>query len=94
MKIQKNIFAFQFQLKKHNNDSGETITYKIKFIDSCRFMLSKLSNLFDKLSEINNKNCKTCMERKNIKSECDFIGLKNNRLNYRSKNAMELQISQ
>ena len=25
------------------------------------------------------------MERKNIKSECDFIGLKNNRLNYRCK---------
>ena len=72
MKIQKNIFAFQFQLKKHNNDSGETITYKIKFIDSCRFMLSKLSNLVDNLSEINNKNCKTCMERKNIKSKREF----------------------
>ena len=25
------------------------------------------------------------MDRKNIKSECDFIGLKNNRLNYRCK---------
>ena len=25
------------------------------------------------------------MERKNIKSECDFVGLKNNRLNYRCK---------
>ena len=25
------------------------------------------------------------MERKNIKSECEFIGLKNNRLNYRCK---------
>ena len=25
------------------------------------------------------------MERKRIKSECDFIGLKNNRLNYRCK---------
>ena len=25
------------------------------------------------------------MERKNIKSECDFIGFKNNRLNYRCK---------
>ena len=56
MKIQKNILAFQFQLKKkHDNDSGETITYKIKFIDSCRFMPSKLSNLVDNLSEINNK---------------------------------------
>ena len=25
------------------------------------------------------------MERKNIKSECDFIGLQNNRMNYRCK---------
>ena len=25
------------------------------------------------------------MERENIKSECDFIGFKNNRLNYRYK---------
>ena len=48
-------------------------------------MRSKLSDLVDNLSEINNKNCKTCMERKNIKSECEFIGLKNNRLNYRCK---------
>ena len=55
------------------------------FIDSCRFMSSKLSNLVDNLSEINNKDCKTCMERKNIKSECEFIGFKNNRLNYRCK---------
>ena len=68
--------------KEHNNNSGETITYKI---DLCRFMPSKLSNLVDNLSEINNKDCKTCMERKNIKSESEFIGLKNNRLNYRCK---------
>ena len=69
--------------KEHNN--GETITYKIKFIDSCRFMPSKLSDLVDNLSEINNKDCKTCIERKNIKSECEFIGFKNNILNYRCK---------
>ena len=48
--------------KEHDND--KTITYKIKFIDSCRFMPSKLSNLVDNLSEINNKDCKTCIERK------------------------------
>ena len=29
--------------KEHNN--GETITYIIKFIDTCRFILSKLSDL-------------------------------------------------
>ena len=48
-------------------------------------MPSKLSDLVDNLSEINNKACKTCMERQNIKSECEFIGFKNNRLNYRCK---------
>ena len=56
-----------------------------KVYDSCRFMPSKLSNLVDNLSEINNKDCKTCIERKNIKSECEFIRLKNNRLNCRCK---------
>ena len=86
--------SFSVPIKKeHNNDSGETITYEIKFIDSCRFMPSKISNLVDNLSEINNKDCKTCMEKTYMKSECEFIGLKNNRLNYRSKNEMELQIS-
>ena len=65
--------TFSIPIKKEH-DNGKTITYKIKFIDSCRFMQSKLSDLVDNLSEINNKDCKTCMERKNIKLECDFIG--------------------
>ena len=69
--------SFSVPIKKeHDNDSVETITYKIKFIDSCRFMPSKFSDLVDNLSEINNKDCKTCIERKNIKSECEFIGFK------------------
>ena len=70
---------------KNEHDNDKTITYKIKLVDICRFMPSKLSNLVDNLSEINNKDCKTCIERKDIKSECEFIGLKNNRLNYRCK---------
>ena len=37
------------------------------------------------MSEINNKDCKACIERKNIKSKWEFTGLKNNRLNYRCK---------
>ena len=61
------------------------MTYKIKFIDSYRFMQSKLSDLVDNLSGIYNKECKSCMERKKIKSECDFIGFKNKRLNYKCK---------
>ena len=77
--------SFSIPIKReHDNDSGEIITYKIKFTDSCRFMPSRLSNLVDNLSEIN-KDCKTSMERKNIKVECEFIGLKNNRSNYRWK---------
>ena len=48
-------------------------------------MQSKLSNLVDNVSEINKKDCKTWMERKKIRSECEFSEFKNNRLNYRSK---------
>ena len=70
---------------KNEHDNDKTITYKIKLVDICRLMPSKLSNLVDNLSEINYKDSKTCIERKDIKSECEFIGLKNNRLNYRCK---------
>ena len=45
-------------------------------------MSTWLSNLVDNLSEINDKECKSCIKRKEIKLECDFIGDKNNRLNY------------
>ena len=45
-------------------------------------MTTSLSSLVDNLSKINNKDCKKCMERKKIKSECEFIGLKDNRLKY------------
>ena len=48
-------------------------------------MQSKLSDLVDDWSETSNKDCKVRMERKNIKSEYDFIGLQNNRMNYRCK---------
>ena len=71
----------------------KTTIYKIKFIDSCRLMRSKLSDLVDNLSEINNKNCKRCMERKNIKLECDFTGFKDNRLNYRCKDESRKSIN-
>ena len=76
--------SFSVPIKKEH-DNNKTITYKIKFIDTCRFMPSKLSDLVDNLSEIINKDCKTCMERKNIKSKCEFIGVKNDRLHYKCK---------
>ena len=83
-KYSKKYITLSVTIKK-KHDNGKTITHKLKFIDSYRFMQSKLSDLVDNLSEINNKDCKTCMKRKNIKSECEFIGFKNNRLNYRCK---------
>ena len=48
-------------------------------------MPSRLTDLVHNLSEINNKDCKKCIERKKMRSECEFIGFKNNRLNYRCK---------
>ena len=53
-------------------------------------MQSKLSDLVDNLSEINNKDCKKCMERKKIRSECEFIGLKDNRLKYKCKECNDI----
>ena len=64
-----------------NSNKKKTITYILNFIDSYRFMQSELSDLADNLSGIFNKECKSCMERKKNKSECGFIGLKNNWLN-------------
>ena len=40
-----------YQPKKIEKDNGKTITYKIKFIDSVRFVSSLLSNLDDNLNE-------------------------------------------
>ena len=55
--------TFSVPLKKEN-DNGKKITYKLKFIDSYRFMSTSLSNLVDNLSGVYDKECKKCMERK------------------------------
>ena len=70
------------QLKKCDND--KTITYKLKFIDSFRFMRASLSSLVDNFSEIAKIDCIKCKEKK-IKSECDFTEFKNNKLHYKCK---------
>ena len=48
--LKKNVIMVK-QLKKRNNI--KTITYKLKFIDSFRFIQNSLSGLVDSLSEIN-----------------------------------------
>ena len=57
--------TFPVPIKKENDDD-KTITYKLKFMDTCRFIQSKLSDLADNLPEINNKDCKKCIERKKL----------------------------
>ena len=61
--------------KKIENKASIEINYKIKFIDSCRFMSSSLSKLVDNLSEgIRNNKCSDC------ESNLDYIKIKNEKL--------------
>ena len=55
-------------IKKKVDNKDLEITYKIKFIDSYRFMSSSLSKLVDNLSEgIHNNECSDC------ESNLDYI---------------------
>ena len=49
------------RIDKDGNESGVTISYKIKFIDFARFMATSLSNLVNNLAEgIHKIKCKDC----------------------------------
>ena len=48
-----------------------------------------MSDLVDHFFEIYKKWCKGCEGRRKIKSACDFIGLKSNKLNYECKECKE-----
>ena len=66
--------SFSVPIKKEL-DNGKTFTYKLQFIDSFRFMSSKLSDLVDNLSEkIYWDNCTDC------KSRLDYMTTKDNQL--------------
>ena len=78
--------TFSVPIKK--DDNSKKITYKLKFIDSYRFMQSKLSDLVDNLSEINKKECPKC------KGKCEFIGFKNDNYITNAKNVKKHVLSQ
>ena len=75
MKIWSNILLLQYRLKK-KMIMVKKITYKLKFIDSYRFMSTSLSNLVDNLSGGYDKERQKCMKRKKIRLNCEFIGFK------------------
>ena len=78
---------FSISIKKESNN--KTITYKLKFIDIFRFMPTS-SELVDNTSAIyNNIECKSCLEKIKINSECCFVALKNNRFIYKCKECKE-----
>ena len=71
--------TFSVPVKKECNNN-KTITYKLKFIDSFSFMPDSLSNPVDTTSGIYNSiECKSCIEKIKVNSECSFVELKNNR---------------
>ena len=66
--------TFSIPLKKKIENKNLEITYKIKFIDSFRFMISPLSKLVDNLSErIHNNKCFDC------KSNLDYVRITKNK---------------
>ena len=71
---------------KKECSGGKTITGKIRFNDRLKFMPTSLSALVDNMSGIfNSIECKSCIKKIKINSECCFVGLKNNILIYKSK---------
>ena len=69
---EKNI-TFSVPIKNKIDNKDLEITYKIKFVDSYRFMSSSLSKLVDNLSEgIHNNKCFDC------ESNLDYIKIKKN----------------
>ena len=67
--------TFSAPIKKKIENKNIEITYKIKFIDSCRFMSMPLPKLIDNLSEgLHNNKCTDC------ESCLDYIKTKNEKL--------------
>ena len=88
--------TFSVPIKKgvNNYDSNggkvKTITYKLKSVDSFRFIPTSLSELVNNTSGIfNNVECKSCIEKIKTNSECCLVGLKNDRLTYKCNECKE-----
>ena len=69
---QEKYITFSVPIKKELGN-GKSVTYKIKFIDSFRFMSRSLSNPVDNLSEgLHNDKCidrKSCLDYMSVKDD-------------------------
>ena len=76
--------TFSVLIKKKIENKDLEITYKLKFIDSYRFMSSSLSKLVDNLSEgIHNNKCVNC------KSNLDYVRITTERPSALARNSSE-----
>ena len=78
----QNFFCFDkkgnYKNREDGNESVVNISYKIKFIDSARFMVSSLSNHVDNLAEgIHKIRCKDC------DSFLEYESVKDNLIKYK-----------
>ena len=67
--------TFSVSIKKEL-DNDKTVTYKLKFIDSFRFMTNKLSDLVDNLFEIYKNNAKYTWKEEKPSHDAIFLDLK------------------
>ena len=72
-KYRKIYIIFSVPIKKEN-DNGKTSTYKIKFIDSYRFMPNKFADLTDNLSELMIKNANHAWKEKELNQNVILLG--------------------
>ena len=73
----KKIYNFSVPIEEEL-DNGKAIKYKIKFVDSFRFMSSSLSNLVDNLSNrLYSDKCTDC------KSYLDYMSIEDDQLIFR-----------